>query len=420
MMQTQPMTRAQKLMESMVRVGTRTVYEDTHPAILDMVLGRDREGYKARTGAGAVDFDAADFSFKSLREAMRDLGRTHLREANSSGMLGQLLRADTQRIMDSWFTENMKNLSYLQICATVNSNKRQEFYNPLHTAQVQSRTPELTPYGESTVKGEDIPLVNEAFTGGESFSRQLFDDDLTGQIRGRQQDLAEAAIRTLEIYFAFRFLASGGTFGPLQVTASNWPNLRTSVNQNNSTLSGVFTTDTATGLGNRLGTFTQLSVPGLKEAVDLLERMKDLQGNLLGLSPDTLFISTKDRINASIMANSQYYPAAPGRGGENTAVAPGVASGFFGGAFSQNPFVGAYNVVVNRYLTAWAWALGMAGRGIVFQMRDPIEVQQEVPMAGKSYELSAIRLKTWQRFQIDWTDPRFWILGNDGSAVGTF
>jgi hypothetical protein len=79
---------------------------------------------------------------------------------------------------------------------------------------------------------------------------------------------------------------------------------------------------------------------------------------------------------------------------------------------------GAYNLVISRFLPRKAWALGEAGKGIVFQRRDPLEVVQENPMSGMAYSNDIYSFRSRARWEPDWIDPRFWFLGNDGT-VGT-
>ena len=403
------MMTAGKLMEMRIKEGNRIVESETPDHI--------------RRFVEKTDFDHPDFSIREfvkgpLTESIVHARRIGYMEATPTGAVGQLLRADTQRIMDNWFSENLADLSYTQVCATVNSNKRQEFYNPVHSAVVLAKTPEGTPYPDNAIRAEDVVLVNQKLMGGESFTRELWDDDQTGQIRQRQNDLSEAAMRTFEIYFALRFIGTAGTFGPLSVPASNWTTFTTSTNEFGTAITSLFTVRTGvTGLGNRVATLGQLSTPRLKEAQQLLSQMRDLQGNRMGYKPDTLLISPFDEVNAAIIANSAYYPVTIGKGAETASTA---VAGFAGQVFSSNPWKGLFRPVVNRYLADWAWALGMRARGIVFQIRDAVQVVQENPTAGQSFDQDVIRLRVRTRYEIDWTDPRPWVLGNDGSFAGTF
>lgn len=394
------MLTARKLMEAAVERGTKNVEAET-PAYLRPFVER-------------VDMDSPSFSIGRLGEAVREAAIA--REATPSGAMGQLLRAQTQRLMDAWYKENQADLSYLAVCATVNSSKRGEFYNPLHSALVQSETAGGEPYGESAVRGEDIFLRNKKFMGGESFERELVDDDQTGQIRERMQALAEAAQRTLEIYFAQRMLGTAGSFGPLSIPASNWPNFSSSVNEFGNTLAGLWTPRVGTaGLGNRLATMRPLSAPALKEASQLLRVQRDMNGTRLGYKPDTLLISPSDEIHAAIIANSSFYPTVQGQQGETFATA---TSGRAGSEGAVNPWKGAFSIVVNRYLPDWACWLGMAGRGAVFQLRDAIEIQQEAPNSGKSHDTDTTRLRSRARWEFEIIGPRTWVQLSDGTGAG--
>lgn len=363
----------------------------------------------------SADFDAPGFSYKKLREAT--YREAIKREANPSGAFGQLLRADTQRVADQWYNEVQGNYTYAKVCQSVNSNKRQEFYDPLMTAAVATFTAEGQPYQESGVVGLDIEVKARKWMGGESFTRELFDDDLTGQIRARQRRLAEAQARTLEIYFAQRMTGLSGTFGPLTIPVSSWSTFPTAVNQFDVAVGAVYTPTGATGLGNRLSTFLPLSTSGLKEAQELLEVIPDRQGNRLGKVPNTLLISPKDRFHASIILNSAFYPTVIGAEGQTWNTADSARAGAPG---ASNPWKGLYELLVNRYLADWSWYLGIAGEGIVFQLRDPFEVVQEVPFSGASFENDVIRFRSRSRWEVEWIDPRSWIQGDDGTVAGAF
>ena len=396
-----------RMMIEALREGAKRVAEDT-PAWLGKILE-------------SVDMENSRLSMKDLRNFVYAEARK--REATPSSALGQLLRADTQRIADGWFQDPANDeKSFTVIPAQGSSNKAEEFYNPLHSAVIQSETAQGAPYTEGQVVGEDIVIPNRKFMGGESFTRELFDDDKTGQIRDRQRKLAEAMTRTVEVYFALAYPGAGGTFGAvngvgLVVGADPWPTLPTSLNQFGNTVTGIFTVAGPNGLGNRVAVFGQLSTPLLKEVQDLADQMVDRQGNIVAVQPDTLFISTKDKINAKVIAHSASYPTVQGLSGEtfNTAT-----SGIAPSGFAMNPWQGAFKIVVNRYLAAWSCYYVQAGRGFVYQVRDGFEVAQEAPLSGKSFDTDAIRLRTRARWAQRWVDPRFAIQINDGSSVGSF
>jgi hypothetical protein len=352
-------------------------------------------------------------------EAVRltESGRGSYLEATSTGAQGALLRGETQRYADAWYRENQASFSHTKIPMHSNSNKDTEIINPLHSAEVSDYTPELVPANRGQVLGVNVPVTNRKFMKLEEFSRELWDDDRTGQIRQRQQKLAEGAARTIEVYLALRFRGTAGSFGSLVVPASNWTNLATSVNHLGNAVAGIFTATGASGLGNRIAALGALSTSRIKEAHQLMEQMRDRLGNRMGLVPDTLFISPFDHFHAATILNSAFYPSVQGAAGAtfNTAT-----SAFPGTPGATNPWQGLYNAVENRYLADWGCYLGIAGQGIVLQMRDPIEIQQELPNSGLSFEIDAIRLRARARWEIEWVEPRMWIQIDDGSVAGSF
>ena len=54
----------------------------------------------------------------------------------------------------------------------------------------------------------------------------------------------------------------------------------------------------------------------------------------------------------------------------------------------------------------------------MFVRRDPLEVVQEVPNSGASFNTDTIRFRTRSRYRGDWNDARVWYQGNDGSVSG--
>jgi hypothetical protein len=79
-------------------------------------------------------------------------------------------------------------------------------------------------------------------------------------------------------------------------------------------------------------------------------------------------------------------------------------------------------VVVAKFLADWAWAIGEAKKGFIFQERDPLEVIQEAAATGAAFQFDAMRYRSRRRFEADWIagGSRFWFLGNDGSQAGSF
>jgi hypothetical protein len=407
------------MLEAALKEGLELVRSETAPWIMELLEGqKDASGKLVKAG---LDLDHPRFSIKECRDFLKKEAVRRgagMREATSSGAVGQLLRADTMRIMDGQYAEEKANLSYNTIPTQATSNKAGEFYNPLMTSVTQTETAEGAPFQQSGIKGINVVLMNKKFMGGESFTREAIDDDQTGQLRDRQRYLADAAIRTPEIYLALRYTGAGGTFGPLVVAADPWTTYATSRNEFDNTLAGIYTVRSgATGLGNRVTTFGQLSTSLLKEGAYLIRQQRDRQGTRMTLKADTLFISPTDEVAAAVLMGSQFWPMVQGFDSQtfNTA-----SSAISPGASAMNPWRGAYKVVVNQYLTDWSWYLAVGGKGYVYQVRDAVEITMEQPNSGKSYDEDGTRLRTRCRWAQGWVDPRFACQGNDGTLVGTF
>jgi len=358
--------------------------------------------------AESIDWLNPSLSWKGVRrmaiENYRKLG-----EAHSSTALAQLLRAGIQTIANNWYERTPVNWpEYIQ---EVSSDKRQEFYAPLYGSALPKRTGRGVPYDEQRIKGVDREIINYKVMGGESFERELFDDDQTGQIAQRANNLGEAMRVYEEVYAAARILGTAQTISNVVVPASTYA----TVNANGTAITTPFSVNLyETGSGNRPAAFAQLSFPNIKTGFEKLLDAKDPLGVKISVTPDTLLVSSFDYVNIRTFLNSAYYPAVPGLGGEN---AGSASSGVAGGAFSENAIKGLMNPALNRYLPNGAWYLGQARKGMLFQRRDPLEVVQEQPQSGESFSRDVYRFRSRSRFELEWIDSRFWYCGNDGTAA---
>ena len=136
--------------------------------------------------ASKIQWENPSLSWKGLRFlAVKEYRR--LGEASASSAFGQLLRAGIQTIANGWYLR--VEPSWKQFVSELASNKRQEFYAPLYNSQLPRRTGEGERYSENRLAGVDREIVNYKYMGGESFTREMFDDDQTGQIKQRAQNL---------------------------------------------------------------------------------------------------------------------------------------------------------------------------------------------------------------------------------------
>ena len=353
---------------------------------------------------------------KWLESAFVAVGR--LREAHAASALGFLLRKGVQILANDWYRQTL--ITYDQWVATNNSSAYAEWYAPLYATQVAPRVGRGQRFTEGRIIGEDSHLINQKFGIIESFERELFDDDQTGQVRTRSAGLGQSMRVTESFWNIWRFLGITQTYGDLVVPAS----IYATTNYAGAAVSGPWSSTLyGSALGNRLATYLALNMVGLKNAWSISLIASDPLGNRLIVQPDTLLHSVYDALHAPLLVKPPqgvpYYPAVIGPSG-NTA--NNATSGYPGGAFGANPFIGlGINPVMERYSPDWFWALGQSRRGFVMQNRDPLEIIQETPTSGDAFNFDSIRFRSRRRFESDWVGggSRFWVLGNAGYWLGS-
>lgn len=360
--------------------------------------------------AGKADgWLSEEISWKELRRtASRDFRK--LGEANPASAFGQLFRIGVQLRANAWYKRYPT--TFQEIVAEVGSTNRQEFHAPLFGAAWPREVKSGVPFKEGKVKGQDIEIINRKFGAIEAFERELFDDDQTSQISQRQRHLGESMKMWQDAYFSRRFVGAADTSYPEAIAASGW----SGENSAGTTISTPFSTTMYTAArGNRPSSFVQLTYGAIITAKNALKRAVDPTGLPIVVTPDTLLVSTEEEENAKILLTSAIMPGVPGKTGETLQTA---TSGIMRGIGATNTLQGAFKLVTNIHLKPWVWALGMAGQGFVNQTRDPLEIVQEVPNSGDSFNYDTIRFRSRARWEMDWVDPRFWYLGNDGTTTG--
>lgn len=380
----------------------------THPSIIKLAE------------AACPRWSDQNFSARRWLEAASD-AIYKLREAHSETALAFLLRKGIQTMANDWY--NTVDRDWQEYSGTSQSGGYAEWYAPLYGSVVAGRVNRGDPFPEGKVIGEESVLVNYKFGMIESFDRELFDDDQTGQIRQRASKLGASMAITESAYAAIRFIGAAGSYANLSVPVSGYSTTDVAGN----TVTGPWSATlygTTSGEGNRPGTYAALGLNVLKNAWSRMLNAKDPQGNKIITRPDILLVSNMDALHAPLLVSPPngvpYYPAPIGSSGQTAATA---VSGFPGGAFGANPFMGlGIKVVVARFLADWAWALGEKGKGFIFQERDPLEVIQESAATGAAFQFDAMRYRSRRRFEADWIagGSRFWYLGNDGSVAGAF
>lgn len=353
-------------------------------------------------------------SFRNLRTWAYD-NYQKLGEANPGSAFSQLFRAGVQISANGWYERT--EVSHPQYVFEANSDKRQEFWAPLWGSAFPTETLGGEPYSESAILGQDIEIINKKYMGGESFTREMFDDDQTGQIKQRMTKLGESQRQLEELITAGRLLGNTAlTFGNFTVPASLYARANAqgvSVGVYNTNFYG---TRNGVQFGNKLGTLDQLSMQGIRTALQALRQAFDPLGVPIAVRPDTLVVSPFDEVNAMTFMNSTLMPGVQGLGGQT---ASSASSGSATGAFADNLLKGMLKIASNIYLPTGAWNIGCAGKGLAFQRRDPLEVVQEVPNSGESFNTDTIRFRSRNRFAVEWIDSSFWFQGNDGTATVT-
>ncbi len=361
--------------------------------------------------AERIAWGSPDLSYRNLRrycmESYRKLG-----EATPGAAFAQLFRAGAQVQANTWYDRTA--VTYESYTAPMTSSNRQEYYPPLYGSQFPDEVLPGEPYTENKLQGLDIELKNKKFMGGESFERELFDDDQTGQINQRMRHLGESARQREELEVAARVMGNAAlTRGNVTVPASVYNRLNADGNNVGVYADNFYGVLDGVIYGNKLATFAQLSMNALRTALEGLALAFDPLGVPIAVMPDTLVHSAFDKVNALTILNSTYYPGVPGLSGQT---ASGATSGSPTGVAADNILKGMLNPYLNIYLKRGAWSVGEAKKGLVFQRRDPLEVVQEVPNSGASFNQDVIRYRSRSRWVTDWIDSSFWFQGNDGSA----
>lgn len=368
-----------------------------------------------------------DFRAKSWMRAAEESVKK-LKEANPETALAFLLRKGVQTLANDWYLTVPRE--WQDYAGTNASDAFAEWYAPLYGSTVAGRVAKGGRFPEGKIIGEDSVLVNYKFGLIESFDRELFDDDQTGQIRQRATRLGQGMAITENAYAAIRFIGAAGTYSNLVVPASNYTTINVAGAAVTTPFSiSLFGNNTAGNpYGNRPSAYVALGLNPLKQGWSDLLNAKDPLNNKIIVSPNTLLHSSQDALHAPLLVSPPsgvpYYPAIVGptgttQGGAGT----GAPAGYPGGVFGANPFMGlGIKPVLARFLPDWAWSLGEKGKGFIFQERDPLEVIQEQPATGAAFETDAYRFRSRRRFEADWVGggSRFWWLGNDGSVAGTF
>lgn len=343
-----------------------------------------------------VKWDDPTLSFRRLRESTYNHA-ARLREANAESAFGQLLRAGIQTFAINSY--DAVPVVYPDLVTEVTSRRFQEFYAPLFRPNLPKQVDRGQRFQENPAFGLDRVLTNFKFGMIEGFERELFDDDQTGQIKNRASQMGENFKIMEEIYVMGKIIGAGqtnqGVFVAPDITFTDVVAAGASGN-------GSYNTSPKQ---NRPAVFARLSQANLESADISLMNITDDLGNKFLVTPNTLLTSSNDKFVAAKLLNSTLQPSVPSATADST-----------GYVMTINPLQGLYKLLVSRFLPAKAWILGDPKKAIVFQRRDPLEIIQEQPASGQSFDIEAYRFKARSRFEVGMIDSRFLFLGDDGTV----
>jgi phage major head subunit gpT-like protein len=354
---------------------------------------RDTILKEARFDVSKLPWDDESLSLKKLKENVVKITNSNLREANSETVFGALLRYGVQNYMFDAY-KSLTDFMYTDIVQTRTSRNRQEWYAPLYGVEIPQDVPLGGKFEDSRLAGLDVEVVNKKVGRILSFERELVDDDQTGQIAQKAQELGER----------MRYKEEADVLGVDVFTLATLGRGLTGV-------AGVSYTST---IGNKSASgFATLSQPTLETADIALMNMVDPLGNRIMVRPSILVVSPADKFNAAKLLNSTLQPSVPGTAnyGSGATQSAQFQAGLTGWTMTVNPLMNLYTLRVSRFLPSGYWYL-IDPRSIVFQDRDPLELMMEARDSGRSFERDEYRYRVRRRYQTAVLEYRFIFAGN--------
>ena len=330
--------------------------------------------------------------------------RSKLREADSATSFTQLLRAGVQSVANSLY--ETVDVTYQDWATVVTSSKMEELYAPLAGVGFPSMVAEGEQYPEVGALGLDIKLRNKKAGTMYPVTRELVDDDQTGQVQRMAGLLGEYCAQLVEVW-AYGKLAS--------VANMSYAGVQVPVSETKPADEATYPWSTALvgGGKTRPASYGALTQGNIQAGFIALMNQLNILGLKMSVKPSRLIISPHYRFDSAVLLNSAYYPT-------------GATAGQTGGAFSINPLQGIADLTVSRFMfdqsgsvnaSSKAWYLCDDSKpAFVVQMRTPCEVSVENPQSGDSFNKDVVRFKATTRFNADFLDPRFFWRGSDGSV----
>lgn len=360
-----------------------------------------RESIRRDLGVDIADGKAFPVSDPGFNWAA---ARSKLREADSATSFTQLLRAGVQAVANSLY--ETVDVTYQDWATVVTSSKMEELYAPLAGVGFPSMIAEGEQYPEVGALGLDIKLRNKKAGTMYPVTKELVDDDQTGQVQRMAGLLGEYCAQLVEVW-AYGKLAS--------VANMSYAGVQVPVSETKPADEATYpwSTSLVGGGKTRPASYGALSQANIQAGFIGLMNQLNILGLKMSVKPSRLIISPHYRFDSSVLLNSAYYPT-------------GATAGQTGGAFSINPLQGIADLTVSRFMfdqsgsvnaDSKAWYLCDDSKpAFIVQMRTPCEVSVENPQSGDSFNKDVVRFKATTRFNADFLDPRFFWRGSDGSV----
>jgi hypothetical protein len=357
--------------------------------------------------AERIDFSDPSFSIKAFREATYEYCRRSAREASAEGVLQQLLRAGVQLSVNKEY--QAVDTNFEEIVNVIPSTKAIELYAPLYRAGFMGPVEEGDEPGRVNAAGADIQIRNKKKAVIFEVTEEMWEDDQTSQIQEQASQIGENGKILKDSYCFVRWLGAAGT----DAGGNAIPKSQTGTQAGESTW--PFNTSFTNGGGqNRLTSFAAFSQQALIQLRLLGRKMKDPRGNKMLVAFDTLVCGAAIQDAAEELLTSQNYASTSSIKGV-PAGAVGTDTGV-GTTFARNILQGKYNLVPSIWLPDTCYGLMQAGKGLRLQQRRPLRVIMENPLSGPAFTASVFRYKIDERYEVDWTEPRFAGLGSDGTV----
>lgn len=325
-------------------------------------------------------------NYETILERM--VANPRLRETQSMTSFPYLLRYGLNKeLMDMY---ELQKPTYQEWARMTTSSGFENYYPAVFLPQRLERVERGQDYPEGQLSGFQVIIRNYKFARMISIEKELWEDDQSGLIPMRAQDVGAGASQTEEIFF----------YQQLYLAIVN--------NTFNNAALGI----------NNQGAGGAITVGMLQKAHNALRKATDGDGNLIGVVPDTLVVDSLEELEAGQIMDSLVDPQNPAGPAATTSQQNLI---YFG---TVNPMKGRYTVCSTPFFqfaattAANPTGFGIDGatppkliaqkrKGVIFQRRSPLKVTQEAPNSGANFSRGDMRYAAEERIGSGTGEPRF-------------